>query len=109
MSNQNRWPLRAFRVEAPTRRAANSDSNAFGITAFNPDFSLVSSRECASDLAAQEVIKLATHQQAQLRFVHVMENASVFWHDEIYIDAVILQQTALREAGKNILEKAQTL
>ena len=55
------------------------------------------------------MIKLATYQQAQLRFVHVMENASVFWHDEIYIDAVILQQIALREAGKNILDKAQTL
>lgn len=62
-----------------------------------------------SDLAVQEAIKLAAHQQAQLRFVHVVENASVFWYDEGYVDAVILQQTALREAGKNILGKAEAL
>ena len=62
-----------------------------------------------SDLAVQEAIKLAANQQAQLRFVHVVENARVFWYDEGYIDTVILQQTALREAGKNILNKAEAL
>ena len=62
-----------------------------------------------SDLAVQEAIKLAANQQAQLRFVHVVENASIFWYDEGYIDTVSLQQAALREAGKNILGKTEAL
>ncbi|MEQ6341507.1 MAG: universal stress protein [Gammaproteobacteria bacterium] len=62
-----------------------------------------------SDLAVQEAIKLAKdQQQTQLRFVHVVEEARVFWYGEGYSDIVSLQ-TSLREAGKNILGKAETL
>ncbi len=62
-----------------------------------------------SDLAVQEAIKIAQdQQQTQLRFVHVVEEARVFWYGEGYFDITSLQ-AALREAGKNILGKAETL
>lgn len=62
-----------------------------------------------SDLAVQEAIKMAKdQQQTQLRFVHVVEEARVFWYSEGYFDITSLQ-ASLREAGKNILGKAETL
>lgn len=60
-----------------------------------------------SDLAVREAIKMAKdQQQTQLHFVHVIEEARVFWYSEGYFDISSLQ-ASLREAGKNILSKAE--
>ncbi|MFZ5593464.1 MAG: universal stress protein [Pseudomonadota bacterium] len=61
-----------------------------------------------SDRAVAEAINLAKDQQAELRFVHVVEEARVYWYGEGYIDIASLQ-ASMREAGKTVLRKAEAL
>ena len=57
-----------------------------------------------SDFAAQEAIRLAVDQHADLRFIHVMEEAYLPY-TEGYIDIAVLRD-AVRQQGHRILSKS---
>ena len=60
-----------------------------------------------SDFAAQEAIKLAVDQHADLRIIHVMEEAYLPY-TEGYIDIAVLRD-AVRQQGHRLLNKSTAL
>lgn len=59
-----------------------------------------------SDLAVNEALRLAASQQAELCFIHVLEDVSMAWYGGGYVEVGQQLESAQKESGEHILNKA---